>query len=99
MELQCDVHRIAEFLADKAQRFQAAPHLVGIDGLPPRFTGDSIERPYLHGADSTVEQLAREEDRLLQEVYMIVACIVSTDASTRGATQELVDRSAAGFAC
>ena len=83
MEFHGHIHGIAQFLANQAQRLEALPHLGRRYILTPRFARDRIERPYFHGVNAGVCQIARQFHRLCHEIDMVVTSVVSADGLAR----------------
>ena len=58
--------RVADRLADPAERLEALAHLVGVMWRPVVAQRDRVERPDLHARDALVEQLLGKDLGLVE---------------------------------
>jgi len=93
VELDGDVHRIADSLADAADRLQSGLQVSGGDPLAACPLGKPVEWPDLHRRDPLVEQRLRERDRLFVEIVLgVITGVVGGDAVAGLPAEQLVNR-------
>src|SRR5690606_28353521 len=65
VELEVDLDRVADLVADGPEDPQAVPQIGSM--RPPARLGGEIERPDLHPGDALLDEIAREHRGLVEE--------------------------------
>ena len=96
MELNGDIHRILEFLADLPYGVEPSSYLFRANMVSAGLFCDLVERPDFHGADIAAHELSRQADWLREKIYAIVTRVINRNRRPRSSTQQLVDGCAKG---